>query len=1010
MKNFKFLLLLNFLNYFVVDCVKILAIFTIPSKSHSILGYELFKELVASGHEVVVISPEGNELKNPPANYTNIVIGNEIIEEYEKNIHNMFNEVDVNPLFKFYDMLKKTTLATEFIIRNEKTQELLKSDIKFDLVISELALNEAVLGFSEYYNCPHVLITTVALSSWIEKITTNPSPYSYVPHIFLDLTDRMSFFGRLQNTFFHIFEDVFMKLFHYNKHQKIYETAFPNSKNFRPFKEKLRNGVSLILLNSHYSISFPRPYFPNIIEVAGMHIKKNTDHLPNDIEKFLNESGSVIYFSLGGNLKPSIMPKEKQEAIIKSLTKVNARILWKWDDENVKVNQNKFLVRKWFPQDDLLAHSKIKLFITHGGLLSGVEAIYYGKPLIVIPIFGDQKLNAARTELSGFGLRIDYNNLTEASLTWALNEILMNSKYNLRVKELSKRFKDRPEYPVDTAKFYIEYVLRHKGVFPYPSKSHSILGQELFKELAQRGHQVTFLSPYPFKTKFHENYKDIAIKSKELFDAFNEELEGSFEATKLNFFSMLKYWIENIARMQEFTLSDPAVQELLKSDEKFDLCVIEFLMNESLLGFGGHFGCKIIAVSTLGQVKYINDMVHSPMPLSTVCHPFLSFTDRMKFSQRFENVFTTLFEDTMFYFYHYPLQSAIYDKYFKKDKPSFNHMLKHSVSLVFLNTHYSLNYPQAYLPNMIEIGGFHVKNTTNPLPKDIEDFIESAKEGVIYFSLGGNLRPSKMSAEKKQTIISAFSKLKQKVIWKWDEELNVDKNKFMVRKWFPQDDILSHKNVKLFVTHGGLLSATEAIIREKPILGIPIFGDQMMNMARAELLGWGVQVTYPNLTETSLTWALKEALTNKKYKENVIKIAARLRDQQNSPMDKAIYWTEYVLRHEGAYFMQTSASSLSFIEYNNLDVYALFAFIIFTAFFLPILIIKQSFSRKSGKSSQQNSINNDQSHNQNISQELKHAIANFIYKYGVSFHCIELDCFKKIFAVIDPDLIDAIPN
>ena len=70
-----------------------------------------------------------------------------------------------------------------------------------------------------------------------------------------------------------------------------------------------------------------------------------------------------------------------------------------------------------------------------------------------------------------------------------------------------------------------------------------------------------------------------------------------------------------------------------------------------------------------------------------------------------------------------------------------------------------------------------------------------------------------MSPEKKQHIISTLTKLKQKVIWKWDEELDVDENKIMVRKWLPQDDILAHPNVKLFVTHGGLLSSTESIMR-----------------------------------------------------------------------------------------------------------------------------------------------------------------------------------------------------
>lgn len=240
------------------------------------------------------------------------------------------------------------------------------------------------------------------------------------------------------------------------------------------------------------------------------------------------------------------------------------------------------------------------------------------------------------------------------------------------------------------------------GVFPYPSRSHSILGQALFTELAKRGHDVTYLSPYPFKEAPAKNYRDIGITSPGLFNAFQEELDRSFDDVTENIVMLLKFWFDNIASMQEYTLSDPAVQKLLNSNEKFDVCIIEFLMNESLLGFGAQFDCKIIAVSTFGQVKYINDMLHSPMPLSVVPHPFLSFTDHMDYWQRMENIISNAVEDFGYYIYHYPLQAKIYDKFFKPGKPSFRYMLKHSVSLVLLNTHFSLNFPQAYLPNMVK--------------------------------------------------------------------------------------------------------------------------------------------------------------------------------------------------------------------------------------------------------------------------------------------------------------------
>lgn len=239
------------------------------------------------------------------------------------------------------------------------------------------------------------------------------------------------------------------------------------------------------------------------------------------------------------------------------------------------------------------------------------------------------------------------------------------------------------------------------GVFPYPSRSHSILGQALFTELAKRGHDVTYVSPYPFKTPPVKNYRDVGITSKDLIKVFEAEIDASFEEVNESIIKLMKMWFDNVAAMQEFFLSDPAVQNLINSNEKFDVCIIEILMNESSLGFGPHFGCKVIVMSTFGQVKYINDMIHSPAPLSTIPHPFLSLTDRMNFWERAENIITNLIEDVGFHVYHYPLQASIYNKYFKAEKPSFAHAMRHSVSLVLLNTHFSLNFPQAYLPNMV---------------------------------------------------------------------------------------------------------------------------------------------------------------------------------------------------------------------------------------------------------------------------------------------------------------------
>lgn len=123
-----------------------------------------------------------------------------------------------------------------------------------------------------------------------------------------------------------------------------------------------------------------------------------------------------------------------------------------------------------------------------------------------------------------------------------------------------------------------------------------------------------------------------------------------------------------------------------------------------------------------------------------------------------------------------------------------------------------------------------------------------------------------MGEEKRQALLNAFSKVKQNIIWKWDDEsMNLDPSKYFIAKWLPQDDILAHPNVKLFITHGGLLSCTESIHHGKPIIGIPIFGDQQMNMNQAENAGWGVAVKFTDLNEETISNALNEVLNNDKW-------------------------------------------------------------------------------------------------------------------------------------------------
>lgn len=103
-------------------------------------------------------------------------------------------------------------------------------------------------------------------------------------------------------------------------------------------------------------------------------------------------------------------------------------MLWKWEKDILLGQPSNVKLQKWFPEQDILAHPNVRLFITHGGMLSYLESVYHGVPLLAIPVFGDQIANAVHASSSGCGRYILYQNLNEKNFEMALNDILNNKR------------------------------------------------------------------------------------------------------------------------------------------------------------------------------------------------------------------------------------------------------------------------------------------------------------------------------------------------------------------------------------------------------------------------------------------------------------------------------------------------------------------------------------------------------------------------------------------------------
>jgi glucuronosyltransferase len=70
-------------------------------------------------------------------------------------------------------------------------------------------------------------------------------------------------------------------------------------------------------------------------------------------------------------------------------------------------------------------------------------------------------------------------------------------------------------------------------------------------------------------------------------------------------------------------------------------------------------------------------------------------------------------------------------------------------------------------------------------------YLDEAQNGVIYFSMGSVLQGSEMPDSVRNAFVDAFSKLKQRVLWKWERDsLPGQPSNVKVGKWLPQSDIL----------------------------------------------------------------------------------------------------------------------------------------------------------------------------------------------------------------------------
>ncbi|EJQ51921.1 UDP-glucosyltransferase [Bacillus wiedmannii] len=108
------------------------------------------------------------------------------------------------------------------------------------------------------------------------------------------------------------------------------------------------------------------------------------------------------------------------------------------DRSKIKKAPDNFIIASYVPQSEILSEADV--FITHGGMNSVHDAIYFNVPFVIIPHDKDQPMIAQRlTELEA-AHRLLKENVNVQTLKEAVTDVLSNKKYKHGIRKLNDSF------------------------------------------------------------------------------------------------------------------------------------------------------------------------------------------------------------------------------------------------------------------------------------------------------------------------------------------------------------------------------------------------------------------------------------------------------------------------------------------------------------------------------------------------------------------------------------------
>ncbi|KAG5673008.1 hypothetical protein PVAND_003088 [Polypedilum vanderplanki] len=458
----------------------ILFLLPVPSSSHRLWNNVLIEALEERGHNLTILTVETERSRR---NVTYICMKKiyESLNEFYYSENDDVGAAMVNRKSSF-KIIKENYQLGNFVSRkiseSDGLQKLLDypKTFKFHAIIFDYSMAQSLLALVAHFNFPPLISISPQLQPMrFTAASSTPLFPSYISH-YSTMSTTKSLREKLNERFlngfiYHTF-DWFYGKFIYMKNENRRAMKILGEKNH---SEKLTISLEqleysdLVLVNRNFAFDDVLPLPPNVVPVAGLQAQRKNEIQNHDVIEFVEKSEKpIILFTMGSSMLAEDLGYEIMHEVMNAFQKL-------LNDFNVICKCNEKFIRKfsqpqnvlyveWMQQNELLANRKVRLIVSHGGMLTIQEAIWHEKPILGMPIQIEHQRNIERAIELGFAESINFENFTAIEMAIKIRQLIESPIYRNSIRKASKLMKSRPMMPKETAIYWIEQVLEHKGL------------------------------------------------------------------------------------------------------------------------------------------------------------------------------------------------------------------------------------------------------------------------------------------------------------------------------------------------------------------------------------------------------------------------------------------------------------------------------------------------------------------------------------------------------------------